>query len=149
MISRAIVIDRIDTWGAMAEASGVALELRGAEHPVLVSAAPGAIEQILDNTLDNALAVSPAGTSIVVTIVRGPDTQKLVIADHGPGLSDQDKERALHRFWRGDTSKPGTGLGLAIAQALAVGSGGTLALADAEGGGLEVTLTLPASRGDV
>ena len=142
----AIATDRVDTWGAMAEASGVVLRLGGADAPAMVDAVPGAIEQILDNTLDNALKVSAVGGEIVVTIERGTDVHLLTVADHGPGLSAADKERALHRFWRGDTSTPGTGLGLAIAVALARGSKGDLVLADAEGGGLAVVVRLPASH---
>ncbi|MBI4932847.1 MAG: HAMP domain-containing protein [Actinobacteria bacterium] len=142
----AIAIDRVDTWGAMAEASGVVLRLRGADAPAMVDAVPGAIEQILDNSFDNALRVSADGGEIVVTIERGPDVHRLTVADHGPGLSAADKERALHRFWRGDTSTPGTGLGLAIAVALARASKGDLELADAEGGGLAVIVRLPASN---
>jgi signal transduction histidine kinase len=142
----AIASDRIDTWSAMADASEVVLRLRGADVPVLVDAIPGAIEQILDNTLDNALKVSSAGGEIVVTLERGSDRHSLTIADRGPGLSAADRERALHRFWRGDTSTPGTGLGLAIADALARGSKGELVLSDAEGGGLAVIVRLPASK---
>jgi signal transduction histidine kinase len=141
----AIATDRVDTWGAMAEASGVVLRLQGAGSPAMVDAIPGAIEQILDNTLDNALKVSTEGGEIVITIDRGAGVHSLIISDHGPGLSESDKERALHRFWRGDTSTPGTGLGLAIAQALARGSRGELVLTDAEGGGLAVVVRLPAS----
>jgi signal transduction histidine kinase len=145
----ALTAERVDTWGALAESSGVRLTLRGADDEVMVSAVPGAIEQILDNVLDNALTVSPPGSEISIAVTRGNHEHRLVVADHGPGLSDQDKERALRRFWRGDTSTPGTGLGLAIAQALARSSNGSLALVDVDGGGLAVELTLqPAPTGD-
>lgn len=142
-----LTADRVDTWEAVADTHQVALSLEGAEHPVVVRSVPGAVEQILDNVLDNALAVAPPGSAVTVIITRGADEHRLVVADHGPGLSDHDKERALRRFWRGDTSTPGTGLGLAIAHALARSSNGTLALTDAEGGGLAVVVTLPAAIG--
>jgi signal transduction histidine kinase len=139
-----ITADRVDTWGAMAEMRAVTLVVRGTERPAIVNAVPGAIEQILDNVLDNALSVSPDGAEVTVEVLRGAGEYQLVVSDHGPGLSDQDKERALRRFWRGDTSTPGTGLGLAIAQALARGSNGALTIVDAPGGGLAVVLTLEA-----
>jgi signal transduction histidine kinase len=135
--------ERVDTWNAIAETKAVTLSLVGADDPAWVNAAPGAIEQILDNALDNALNVSPAGGHISITISRAPTEQRLTIADQGPGLSDLDKDRALRRFWRGDNSTPGTGLGLAIAQALALKSGGRLWLEDAPSGGLAVVLALP------
>lgn len=140
-----LTADRVDTWEAVADTHQVALSLHGAEHPVLVSSVPGAIEQILDNALDNAFAVAPPGSVVSVAITLGTGEHQLVVADHGPGLSDRDKERALRRFWRGDTSTPGTGLGLAIAQTLAHSSNGSLALTDADGGGLVVVVTLPAA----
>jgi signal transduction histidine kinase len=139
-----ITADRVDTWGAMAETRGVTLVVRGTDRPAIVDAVPGAIEQILDNVLDNALSVSPDGAVITVEVLDRAGEYQLVVSDHGPGLSDQDKERALRRFWRGDTSTPGTGLGLAIAQALARGSNGALTIVDAPGGGLAVVLTLEA-----
>jgi signal transduction histidine kinase len=111
----------------------------------MVRAAPGAIEQILDNALDNALKVSPPGGVVNIAIEHTSSEVRLTIADQGPGLSDRDKDRAMRRFWRGDSSTAGTGLGLAIAAALATRSGGTLRLDDAAGGGLAVVLTLPAA----
>ena len=110
---------------------------------VIAAAVPGAIEQILDNLLDNAIGVAPAGSTVTVTVIAGTTTHRLVVTDHGPGLSDDDKERATRRFWRGDTSRPGSGLGLAIAASLARASGGSLSLADAPSGGLAVMVDLP------
>ena len=69
----------------------------------------------------------------------------LRLSDEGPGLSDEDKEQAVRRFWRGDASTPGTGLGLAIATALGEGSGGTIQLTDAPVRGLCVVVRLVAA----
>ncbi len=142
----AVARDRVETWSAVAEASGVTLRFVSDGGPLAVLAVPGAIEQILDNTLDNAINVAPSGSSVVVTTERGAVAHRLVIADSGPGLSDEDKARAFRRFWRGSNSTPGTGLGLAIAEALARSSGGGITLHDAPEHGLVVTLTLPASN---
>ena len=102
---------------------------------------PGAIEQILDNLLDNALNASPAGSTITVTITAGPHAHQLHIADQGAGLDDEHKALATHRFWRGTTSSDGTGLGLAIVDALATASGGHLQLSDGSSGGLTATVS--------
>jgi len=136
--------DRVDTWSAVADADGVQLILEGADAAVPALAVPGAVEQILDNTLDNALNASPRGSTVTVRIERGPTTHRLTIGDQGPGLSDEDKARATRRFWRASPATPGSGLGLAIADALATASGGTLTLADASGHGLVVIVSLPA-----
>ena len=109
------------------------------------SAVPGSVEQILDNLLDNALQVSPAGQEVTVTLERAGDRVRLRVADRGLGLNDAQKARALERFWRGAQTTPGTGLGLPIAVGLTEASGGGLSLADRPGGGLLVELWLPCS----
>ena len=138
-----IATDRIDTWSAMADGADVALRLDRPEGAVWASVVPGSVEQILDNLLDNALAVSPAGGEVTVTLERAEDRVRLTVADQGPGLDDEHKVRALERFWRGGQATPGTGLGLPIALGLAEASGGGLSLADRPGGGLLVEVYLP------
>jgi signal transduction histidine kinase len=139
-----LATDRVDTWSALADTTQVNVTINTERDSVSAAAVPGAIEQILDNLLDNAIGVAPTGSTVTVTVIAGVTTHRLVVTDQGPGLSDTDKERATRRFWRGDTSRPGTGLGLAIAESLARASGGSLSLADASGGGLAVTVDLPA-----
>jgi signal transduction histidine kinase len=142
---RTLVLDRVDTWTAVADERRVRLvgPRSEATAPVVVSAVPGAIEQILDNLLDNAVRVSPGEGVVTVGIDERTDTVALRIEDRGPGLTDEQKSQATRRFWRGDTSTPGTGLGLAIVDALASASGGSTELSDTAGGGLTVTVTLP------
>lgn len=140
--------DRVDTWSAIADVADVALDFASPSGPVVVSAVPSGVEQILDNLIDNAITASPAGTRVSVTVTRGDPDHRLTIADEGPGLTDELKARALDRFWRSDSAEPGTGLGLPIARALAEASGGSLRLDDGAAGGLTVTVTLPAAGSD-
>jgi signal transduction histidine kinase len=137
--------DRVDTWSAVADVADVTLDLTLTVEPLMASAVPTGVEQILDNLIDNAINASPPGSRVSVTVAPGHHYHALAIADEGPGLSDELKARALARFWRLDTSRPGTGLGLPIAQALAESSGGSLALSDGVGGGLTATVRLPAA----
>jgi signal transduction histidine kinase len=141
--------DRVDTWSAFAEGADVTLDLSAPKGPVFVSAVTSGVEQMLDNLIDNAIAASPARSHVRVSVARGAGEHSFTIADEGPGLGDELKERALERFWRLDHSKPGTGLGLPIARALAEGSGGSLALHDGASGGLIVTVALPAGSLDL
>ena len=141
----ALAADRVDTWSAVADATEVRLVLVAPGGPVPAWSVPGGVEQILDNLIDNAVEVAPQGSRVVVTIVKGTTTHQLVVGDEGRGLSDEDKARALERFWRADRSVPGTGLGLPIAAALAKASGGGLELADGRTGGLSVQVTLRAA----
>ncbi len=137
-----IAEQRIDTWTAVAETQGVTLEIDVSTASALVQAVPGAVEQILDNALDNSLKVAPANSAITVRVSSEPQAFVLQVVDRGPGLSDEDKSRAVRRFWRASPSGSGTGLGLAIADGLARASGGELRLSDTEGGGLTLTLRL-------
>lgn len=139
-----VVAERIDTWNAVAAEHEIELDLSVPSAPAEVLAIPGAVEQLLDNAIDNALRAGPAGSTIEVRIERNRETVEISVSDHGPGLSNDDKQRALERFWRGDTRKPGTGLGLAIAKSLTDASGGILRLTDTPGGGLTVVFELQA-----
>jgi signal transduction histidine kinase len=139
-----LTADRIDTWTAVAEAAGVHLVTEQADHPAMVEAVPGSVEQILDNLLDNAVNASPRGGTVTVTVAPALGKYALSVVDEGPGLSDEDKSSAMQRFWRGTRATPGTGLGLAIVDALASASGATVELGDAAGGGLAVTVTFAA-----
>ena len=144
-----LVRDRVDTWTASADERDVELGHRADDEAVPVRSIPGAIEQILDNLLDNAVAVSSPGSRVDVEIDRAaPGFVALRVVDHGPGLDDAAKVDAMRRFWRGDTSHPGTGLGLAIVDTLTTASGGRVTLADTVGGGLTVIVELPVGRCD-
>ncbi len=120
---------RVEQWQPLAEESGVHLGVTTPESaPAL--AVPGTAEQIIDNLIDNALAVSPAGSTIDVTITPAPtvDAVDLHVLDEGPGMSPEDRARAFDRFWRGRTDTAGSGLGLAIVARLARASDATAEL---------------------
>ncbi|RLE20111.1 MAG: two-component sensor histidine kinase [Actinobacteria bacterium] len=139
-----LIRDRVDVWTATAEQNQISLELVASGNDVHASVTPGGIEQVLDNLLDNAFRAAPEGSSVVVTITDGTTDQTIAIADGGPGLSDDDKDQALNRFWRSDDSIPGTGLGLAIVDTILQASGGSIELSDNTPTGLVATITLPA-----
>lgn len=137
--------ERCDTWSPLAEEWGVALRYAGpAGAPAL--ALDGALEQILDNLLANALDVSPDATTVTVSVTPGGDVVQTDVDDEGPGLTDEQLARAKDRFWRApDAPAGGTGLGLAIVDQLARRSGGTVTLGRNDAGGLRVTVILPAA----
>ena len=142
---RELVVGRADMWSALADERRITIEVAAPEVEVLARAVPGAVDQVLDNLLDNALNASPDGSGVRLELIAGSTEHEFTVTDEGPGLSDEDKARALRRFWRGDASTPGTGLGLAIAQALVAGSGGTIELTDAAGTGLRAVVRLSAA----
>jgi signal transduction histidine kinase len=115
---------------------------------VFAMAVKGALAQVLDNYLANALEVSPEGAAIAVWVERGRDgrTVTVHVVDRGPGLPEAERDRAFDRFWRASDATPGrgSGLGLAIVRQLAEASGGSARLNAAETGGVDAVVTLPA-----
>lgn len=125
-----VVRARKEQWDDLAEESGVRISL--AVPPTAnILVLPGAAEQIVDNLIDNALAVAPAGSQLQLVVSRGeqPGITELHVMDEGPGLSPEDCQRAFNRFWRGTAGSEGTGLGLSVVRQLAQASGATAALA--------------------
>jgi signal transduction histidine kinase len=144
----AIARDRHATWEPAAADAGVRLLLDGPPNAE-VRALPGALEQILDNLLANALEVAPEGTTVGIGIMPGArrGTVALHVVDHGPGLDDEQRRRAFDRFWRAPTAPPGgSGIGLAIVAELATRSGGVAWLEPADGGGIDAVVQLPIAK---
>jgi len=71
------------------------------------------------------------------------------VADRGPGVAPDDRDRVFDRFYRATSARtlPGSGLGLSIVSQIAVLHGGSVALDAREGGGTVARLVLPAVAG--
>ena len=110
--------------------------------PTVVEADPVLLERAVLNLLDNAVKYSPPGAPIEVTVRDG----EVVVADHGPGVADEDVARIFDRFYRSAAarSKPGAGLGLAIVREAARAHGGD-ATVESSSRGASFRLTLPAT----
>ncbi|NGO14956.1 HAMP domain-containing histidine kinase [Streptomyces sp. HC44] len=156
-----VCVERHRAWAPLFEQHGVGLALAG-DYAGQVLAVPGAVEQILDNLLSNALRVSPPGTMVSIELRRqthherrfphhfphhrptSPARVELHVMDEGPGMTQEQRSRAFDRFWRApDAPKGGTGLGLALVQRLAHASGGEALLRPAPHGGLDAVVHLP------
>ncbi len=129
---------RGDAWRIFAEDGGVGLDVVTPETAWAL-AVPGAVEQILDNLLANALEASPPATRITLSLVERPGGWELHVVDQGAGLSEAECERAFDRFYSRGKSGRGSGLGLAIVRQLAVAGGGDASLRAAPSGGLDVS----------
>ncbi|MEV0178771.1 HAMP domain-containing sensor histidine kinase [Streptomyces sp. NPDC050625] len=146
---RAVVADRVAIWTAFADEQQVDLVVSGATA-VRVWAAPGALEQIIDNLLSNALRASPPGTAITLAVIDAPgegsrtvSEAELHVIDQGPGMTESERRRAFDRFWRAaGADHDGTGLGLPMVRQLTRASGGEVTLETAPGGGLDAVVRL-------
>jgi signal transduction histidine kinase len=91
--------------------------------------------------------VAPTGSTIAVAVRRTGDRVVVEVQDAGPGMTPEEAARAFDRFWRGSSTRPGSGLGLAVVKALADASGGEVALRPRDDGapGTVAVLTLTAA----
>ncbi|WP_022886303.1 sensor histidine kinase [Glaciibacter superstes] len=138
-----IAQERVEQWLPLAQEAGVVIRYKGPAHSLAV-VVETAVEQIIDNYIDNALGASVAGSTIIVHVEPG-DSVVVHVLDEGPGLSPEQRQRAFDRFWRGSSRGEGSGLGLAIVAQLARASGGSARLEPRPDGGLDASVTLPAA----
>ena len=133
-----------------AEAAGLALRVvSSGALPVIGNRE--LIGQSIANLCDNAIkyGLAPQGTpaELEIATARVGGFAEISVADRGPGIAPDKRERALSRFVRleGSRSRPGSGLGLSLAAAVARLHGGTLRLED-NAPGLRVVLSLPLAK---
>ena len=124
-----IARSRVAVWESLAAERDITLKVAGLETAPCV-ALDGALEQIVDNYIDNALGAAPDNSNITVEVHRVNRHIQVDVIDDGPGLSEEKRALAFERFWRGTDiqNAPGTGLGLSIVRQLAVASGGVAEL---------------------
>jgi two-component system, OmpR family, sensor histidine kinase KdpD len=111
-----------------------------------VAVDPAILERVISNLTANALRYSPPGTPPALTGSSLHDRVELKIIDRGPGVPEEQWNRIFIPFQRmGDTDNTtGVGLGLALSRGLTEAMNGTLEPDETPGGGLTMTLSLPA-----
>ena len=135
---------------------------------VLVRGDSAGLAQVFDNLLENAIKFSPSGAEVAVAIVDlpmgsdrvhperwaalqhralGGDAVLLTVADAGPGVPDEDKERIFARFYQSAAGRAiparGVGLGLTICHEVVMAHGGTIWVSDNEPRGSVFNVLLP------
>lgn len=135
-------------WEGPAERSGHRLTVDDGE-PAEVASSPEDVAAMLDNVIENALNYSPPGSEVTVGWRAERDRVRLAVADEGPGIEEDERERVFERFYRGEASRggaSGTGLGLSVVEALAARWEGEALLTNRPGGGALAELLLPYSN---
>jgi two-component system sensor histidine kinase KdpD len=121
------------------------------EELAMVLGDPGLLERALANVIENAVKYNGPGQVLVrggnLRLLGRPDRLEVRVADHGPGIPDDAKEKVFEPFQRyGDAPRGvGVGLGLAVARGFVESMGGSLSAEDTPGGGLTMVFTLPAA----
>ncbi|KGI78359.1 histidine kinase [Oleiagrimonas soli] len=129
-------------------AAGVDLGYEGTTAPLQVRGNAGALRELLDNLLDNALRYTPREGSVTVRLHPADHEHGagFSVEDDGPGVPDEWLPRLGERFFRVPSShEDGTGLGLAIVQRIAERHAATVVYARSPSGGLLVNVHFPAA----
>jgi two-component system, OmpR family, sensor kinase len=145
----AVVRDAAGEAAALADGHSISLDVPADGEPVEVSGAPDDLHRLVLNLLENALLHTPPGTPVVASVRRIDGAVRLEVADRGPGVPPELRERIFERFARpvGQAGRPkgSSGLGLAIVRAVSEAHGGSVEVLDAEGGGALFRVTIPAA----
>jgi len=115
---------------------------------VAVQGVPELLRRALENVVRNAARFTAEGTEVEVSLLREGATVRVTVRDHGPGVPEASLADLFRPFYRvadaRDRQSGGTGIGLAITDRAVRLHGGSVRAANAPGGGLAVTLDLPA-----
>ncbi len=133
-----------------ADDKGVSLSTQLPEKLAPASIDSRRIGQVLRNLLDNALAHTPSGGTITVSVIESDNQVEVAVADTGEGIPPDDLPNVFERFYRVDKSRTrstgGSGLGLTIARRLVEAHGGTIGAQSEPGKGSCFKFIVP--RGD-
>jgi len=108
------------------------------------------IDQVLTNLIENAVRYTPAGSPIELSARVDGDQMVISVADRGPGIPPDDRERVFDKFYRvletQTTRTTGSGLGLAVSRGLVEAHGGRIWEENRDGGGAIFRFTLPLTK---
>jgi len=138
-----LVDDVAELYRPVIEEKGSRLSIHNAPS-VLVRGDRDMLFQAVANLVDNAIKHTPGGGRIEISLAPRDGGAAIVVADDGPGVPPEEREKVRERFYRLDHSRttPGAGLGLSLVSAVAARHGGELRLED-NAPGLRAVLVLP------
>lgn len=149
---------RLDTVDLSAKVAAVLDQLGPtfATHTLHTELAPGAvvtgdpfgIERIVTNLVANGVKYSPAGSTVTVHVDQQDGRTRLAVADAGPGVPEDQRERIFSRFYRGTSDvvmrTRGVGIGLSVVKEFADQMGATIEVSNGPTGGAQFVLWFPA-----
>jgi two-component system sensor histidine kinase KdpD len=149
--SHPIGLDDVVSRALQAGTAGDRVELDVPPELPAVIADAGLLERVVANVIENALRYSPAGERVRVAASAHADMVELRVVDRGPGIPVEARPAVFEPFQRRDdgavSTGAGVGLGLAIARGFVEAMHGDISLEDTPGGGLTVSIALPALVG--
>lgn len=144
------LIELYERFSPLARAAGHPLRLNLPEDALPPLRADGQrLEQLFAVLLNNALEYTPAGSPVEIAAAAHRGAVTVDIIDHGPGLTEEEKQKVFQRFYRADASRTGKahfGLGLSVAAEIASLHHALLCVRDTPGGGATFRVQFPAAE---
>ncbi|MER9346141.1 HAMP domain-containing sensor histidine kinase [Mesorhizobium sp. M0239] len=134
-----------EIYADVAEDDGKSLSLAQSQETTdLIHGDRELLTQMFANLVENALRHCPSGTTIKLSATRQGERVVAGVADNGPGIPAEEREKVFQRLYRLDHSRstPGSGLGLSLVRAIADLHGASITLEDCRPG-LEVAVSFP------
>ena len=145
--------ERLDAVAELSDAVLIFTERAKKENKALVYDEPeffapvlgdhNRLRQVFVNILDNALKYSDSGDTVTVLPRLAGECFIVVVSDTGCGIFEEDLPMVKDRFYKGHTTRRGSGIGLAVADEIIKKHGGTLELDSVKDQGTSVKITLP------
>ena len=101
------------------------------------------LRQVFVNVMDNAIKYSDNGAKITISVTHDSEAVHIAISDTGVGIRAEDLPMIKKKFYKGNSTRRGSGIGLAVADEIIRMHAGTLEVASTHGEGTTVTITLP------
>jgi signal transduction histidine kinase len=123
-----------------------ALRLDVPDAPLVADVDAHRLSEALANLLDNAHKFAPVGSPIdVIVRAEGDDRVSITVADGGPGVPSEHRERLFERFFQlhGEGFQGGMGLGLYLSRQIVERHGGAIDAQFPREGGSQFTISLP------
>ncbi|MEU4559669.1 ATP-binding protein [Actinoplanes sp. NPDC023936] len=152
-----LALDAVQAAEATAPDREISLEVRDEPERLVAYGDDARLRQVIGNLMTNALVHTPADASVTLRLHAGEgDTAVVEVADTGPGLGAEQRERVFERFYRADEARTrnttreatGTGLGLAIVAAIVRAHQGSVEVLSEDGKGTTFRVTLPTINPD-
>ena len=128
-----------DMYEPIAEDKHIALNV-GTSGSLYVHGDRDLLLEAVANLVDNAIKFTPENGAVKLELLRGERETILRVTDTGPGISDQEHDAVLRRFYRSDKIRntPGVGLGLNLVSAIVKLHGFRLIIHSGPGGRVEI-----------
>ncbi|MBO5037421.1 MAG: sensor histidine kinase [Clostridia bacterium] len=138
-----LVRETLDIYSQKATSAGIVIKYDTPAFEPVITGDPNRLKQVFINVLDNAVKHSPKDSTVEIHMLRTATTYSVIFKDHGSGIKKEELPFIKGRFYKGSSTKPGSGLGLSICDEIVNLHGGTLDIDSEQGEGTTVAITLP------